>query len=147
MAEFELIPGYSQILNNSIAACRAIFDSDETQEGPIKVLNSVITDHTITHVAVSKTYTGAFFDDVDSNFSVKYMICKCLPIQNKSYLVISFGETQLMNDFLLFNQLYGEIKDIEGNFHYGIHQKSLQIPIEFYVNKIVNENYDIIFTG
>jgi hypothetical protein len=29
MAEFELIPGYSQILNNSIAACRAIFDSDE----------------------------------------------------------------------------------------------------------------------
>ena len=140
MDDFKHIPEYSKILNNSIAACRAIFDSDETQEGPINVLNFVMTDHTITHVAVSKTYN-------DANFSVKYMICKCLPIQNKNYLFISFGETQLMNDFLLINKLNGEIEEIKGNFHYGIHQKSLQIPIEFYVNKIINENYDIIFTG
>jgi hypothetical protein len=54
-----------------------------------------------------------------------------------------------MNDFLSFNKLYGEIDEIKGkgNFHFGIHQKSHEIPIEFYVNKIVNENYYIVFTG
>jgi hypothetical protein len=53
MTEFEHIPGYSQILNNSIAPCRAKFDSNESQAGPKNVLNFVVTGHTITNNSCS----------------------------------------------------------------------------------------------
>ena len=133
-------PQYSQILTNSIAACRAICDGSKI--GLKNCLKLTIFDHTITHVAVSKTE-----EDSSDAFHVKYIICKCLPNNDKIQLTIAFGETQSMNDFLFFNQLYGEIKGINGNFHFGIHKTSNQIPIEFYVNKILDENYEIVFTG
>ena len=130
---FDFIPQYPQKLSNCIAVSSAI-----SEEDPLKALQSSKINHEIKEVIASKSF--------DNSLDIKYMICDCSTMENKQ-LVVVFGETELMNDFLLDIQHLGEIDGCKGGFHSSIHRRSLQIPIQFFIKKIIEENYEITFTG
>ena len=125
---------YPQNVINCIAACSAI---DEAE--PVQYLSSNKFNHEIKEVIVSKVF--------DDSLQVKYMICDCSISETKKQLLVAFCETKYMTDFIFDIQHYGEIIGINGGFHSGVNSWSLQIPIDFFVKKTVEESYEVIFTG
>ncbi len=77
---------------------------------------------------------------------VNYIICDCSNEQNKK-LILSFGVTESMQDFLLNGQLDGNIEGCDGKFHAGIYRRAKQIPLDYFIDKIINEDYQIVLTG
>ena len=125
---------YSQILINCMAACSVIYE-----ENPCKALSSCNFNHEIEKVIMSK--------DIDGSLDIKYMICYCSTSETNKQMLIAFCETKYMTDFIFDIQQYGEINGCDGGFHSSINLWSLQIPIDFLVNKIIDENFKITFTG
>ena len=126
-------PQYPQKFLNCLAASIAI-----NEENPVNALQSSRLNHGIKEVIASKSF--------DKCLDIKYMICDFSTEENKQ-LLVAFGETEFMNDFLLHIQHFGDIDGCKGGFHSSIHQRSLQIPIQFFIKKIIEENYEITFTG
>ena len=75
---------------------------------------------------------------------VNYMICECSEEEN--VLVLSFGVTESMQDFLVNCHFIG-FKGIEGSCHAGLYHRAFQIPIKYLIEKINKQNYEIILTG
>jgi hypothetical protein len=100
--------------------------------------------HGIKSFCVSKT-----IDDKrsESNFDVKYMICDCSKNNDEKRLIIGFRGTSSFQDFLVDLDLIGQINECEGSFHSGVYKRSKKIPIKHFIEKLLNENYEIIFTG
>ena len=121
---------YTEKLKVSSLLAMVIYAKD-----PKSTLES-ISKHNIEEIAVSKTD--------ENGFAMKYMICSN---KTNKQLYIVFSEGKQMKDFLTNFKLFGEIDNCKGSFHWSIFNKSFQIPIEFYVNKLLNDNYDLIFTG
>ena len=75
------------------------------------------------------------------------MVCDC-STDNNNVLLLSFGVTKSMQDFFINFQLWEvEIEGVEAYFHFGLYQRAMQIPINFFIDKILNENYEIVLTG
>jgi len=114
---------------NCIVANKLMIEKD-----PLKKINTVKENHTIKRLIKSKE-------------DVNYMICDCSD-DSSNILLLSFGLTKSMEDFLLSYQFFDSgIKGVEGSFHTGLYQRAQNIPIHDIIDKILNENYEIIFTG
>ena len=125
---------YHQILLNSVIASCLVYE-----ENPIKVINESRSgySHTIKKLVKSQK------DVIDVN----YMVCDC-STDNNNVLLLSFGVTKSMQDFFINFQLWEvEIEGVEAYFHFGLYQRAMQIPINFFIDKILNENYEIVLTG
>ena len=68
------------------------------------------------------------------------MICDC-SYQNRKRLIISFGLNQSMEDFLI------HFETVEGYYHRGLYERAKRIPIKYFIQKVIYENYDLILTG
>ena len=71
---------------------------------------------------------------------IDYMICDC-SYQNRKRLIISFGLNQSMEDFLI------HFETVEGYYHLGLYERAKRIPIKYFIQKVIYENYDLILTG
>ena len=98
---------------------------------PFKRLN-----HGINSLCVSKTYE----DNKETSLDVKYMICDCSK-GDKKRLIIGFRGTSSFQDFLVDINLIGQINDCVERFHSGIYKRSKKIPIEHFIEKLININY------
>ena len=87
---------------------------------------------------------GKMIKSQSSEIDLNYLICECY---GEKKIVISFGPTKSMKDFFLNFQLDSDIEGLEGKFHSALYQRAKRIPLKFLVDKILNDNYDIIFTG
>jgi hypothetical protein len=129
------LDNYPRTLLNCVIASEAIYEKD-----PYKVLNSddyKTYNHTIKEIVVSK---------LDKNLQVKYMVCLC----DVKQLIVAFGGTdmQKMADIIADASSLGTIvKHGKGQFHTGMFQRSEQIPVDFFIEKIVKEDYKVVFTG
>jgi DNA-directed RNA polymerase subunit L len=120
---------YCQVLMNCIVANKLMIEKN-----PLKKINIVKENHTIKRL-------------IKSNEDVNYMICDCSDDSSK-ILLLSFGLTKSMEDFLLSYQFCDSgIKGVEDSFHTGLYLRAQNIPIHDIIDKILNENYEIIFTG
>jgi hypothetical protein len=102
--------------------------------------------HGIKSLCVSKT-TDDKESNKDSNLDVKYMICDCSKNENQKRLIIGFRGTSSFQDFLVDLDLIGQINECEGRFHSGIYKRSKKIPIKYFIDKLIKDKYEIIFTG
>jgi len=117
------------------------------EEDPNKALaseNNKYLNHGIRSLCVSRTIDDK--KNKDSNLDVKYMICDCSDDFQKK-LIIGFRGTSSLQDFLVDINLIGKINECEGRFHSGIYKRSKKIPIKHFIEKLINEEYEIIFTG
>jgi hypothetical protein len=115
------------------------------EDDPSKALQShqySHLNHGIKSLCVSKT-----IDDKESNLDVKYMLCDCSKNENQKRLIIGFRGTSSLQDFLVDLDLIGRINKCVGSFHSGIYKRSKKIPIKHFIEKLINEEYEIIFTG
>lgn len=120
---------YCQVLMNCIVANKLMIEED-----PLKKINTVKEKNTIKRLIKSKQ-------------DVNYMICDCSDDRSKT-LLLSFGLTKSMEDFLLSYQFCDSgIKGVQGSFHTGLYQRAQNIPIHDLINLIINDDYEIIFTG
>jgi hypothetical protein len=136
-------PDYFQILFQCSIISDVIYESN-----PIEVLNKNkdfrYFNHGINSVCISQTE-----DDIKETtigLEVKYMICDC-STNEKKRLIVGFRGTKSFEDFLVDLKLLGEINNCQGRFHSGIYRRSEMIPIEHFVKKLIEEKYQIIFTG
>ena len=100
--------------------------------------------HGIKSMCISQTV-----DDIEGStvgLEVKYMICDCSTAKQKR-LIIGFRGTHSFQDFLIDLKFFGEVNNCQGRFHSGIYRRSETIPIEHFLKKIVEEDYQIVFTG
>jgi hypothetical protein len=102
--------------------------------------------HGIKSLCVSKTIDDKESNNI-SNFDVKYMICDCSKNENQKRLIIGFLGTSSLQDFLVDLDLIGQINNCERSFHSGIYKRSKKIPVRHFIEKLINENYEIILTG
>jgi predicted lipase len=73
----------------------------------------------------------------------KYMIC-----ERDELLIVVFRGTDNLDDWLNdITKSDNKLSNIPGDFHSLFLKRSEEIPIEFFVEKIVKESYKIVFTG
>ena len=123
----------TQTLLNCLLASGAINENDPKAE----LLST--PGHSIEKISVSKS----FCDGKEYPLEVKYMVCSCV---SRKKLIVSFRATERMNDFLTYIQ-FDEIDGTKGGFHSSIFRRSEQIPLEYFINKILNDDTEICFTG
>ena len=132
---------YCKILFQSTIISEIIYEKDPREclrSNDFKYLK-----HGIKSMCVSKTNTS---EELDTTFEVKYMICDC-STASKKRLIVGFRGTKSMNDVLTDLKVYSKINNCNGRFHNGFNKRSEQIPIKYFVKKIVEDGYEIIFTG
>ena len=127
------LSNFSEILSDCSAACSGVYENSA-----LSLISSSFTHVGIEEIAPSK--------DIDQSLVTKYTIFDFSKTEDKRLLIV-FQETEYMTGFLLNIQRFGDINDCKGNFHSCISDWSLQIPIEYFLNKMINENYELIFTG
>ena len=73
----------------------------------------------------------------------KYMIC-----ERDELLIVVFRGTENLEDWIQDQKKPdNNLSNIPGDFHLGFLKRSEEIPIDFFVQKIVKESYKIVFTG
>ena len=133
---------YFEILFQCSIISEIIYEKDP--EATLKSDQFKRLNHGINSLCVSET----FEDKIETSLDVKYMICDCSK-DNKKRLIIGFRGTSSWQDFLVDLNLIGNIEGCAGRFHSGIYKRSKKIPIEHFIDKLINENenYEIMFTG
>lgn len=135
--------GYYKILFSSLAASIAIYDNE-----PVEKLNDELVDYNHKIKEAIESRDKSFIDKVRKNDLIyaKYMICD----DNKKYLIAAFRGTKVSNIFDIFADLdisLLELSGIPGKFHSGFAKRSLEIPIDFFLDKLLEDDYTIVFTG
>ena len=81
--------------------------------------------------------------DDHQTIQTKYMIC-----EREGLLIVVFRGTDNIEDWVKDTKaIFTKLNDIPGDFHSGFLKRSEEIPIEFFIEKIVKDNYRIVFTG
>jgi len=130
------IPNYNQILISCFVASEVIY-----QENPLEELRSD-SFNKFNHLIKQAIDSKVNDDSQDSNsLQMKYMICK-----GEKTLIVAIRGSHSTEDFLVDLKLNGKLNNLEGRFHSGIFQRSQQIPIDYFIEKIT-EGYTVVFTG
>ena len=134
---------YKRVLISCIAASEAIYD-----ENPMTALNSG-SFNALNHI-IRKSMDSKI-DDENSNdpnsLEVKYMVSECeYEIEKEKVIIVAFRGSQTRDDYLIDLKLNGKVNELEGRFHSGMFQRSVQIPIDYFIDKL-KKNYKIVFTG
>lgn len=150
--ELQISPGkYYKILFSCLSASIATYS-----EKPLEKLNSKQLEnynHKIKEAVVSRdeAFTAKVKDLAKATSDLiynKYIICD----DNNKYLIVAFRGTimddpcDILTDVNLFSFAHSNSK-IPGKFHSGFAKRSLEIPIDFFIDKLLNEDYTIVFTG
>ncbi len=148
---------YHSILLTSIIATHESYNEDpfkSLQNFDDSVLNSAGSSHKkfnnlIQSLVVSNINDDNFKDIVwkgGDKMQVRYMVGHN---ENEKILVCAVRGSDTTLDWVQDLNAYmsGTIYDLPGKCHDGFIGRAKQIPIEFFVNKIVNEGYRCIFTG
>lgn len=139
----EKYPDYFNILFQCSIISEIIYEKD-----PQRALNSddfKYFNHGINSMCVSQTVDETE-ENKNAGLEVKYMICDCSTTQKKR-IIIGFRGTKTMEDFLVDLKLVGEINNCQGRFHSGIFRRSETISIRFFLQKLIEEDYQLVFTG
>jgi hypothetical protein len=134
----ECFSSYHKTVLTCAIASEVIYDKSPLDEENLDDYN--IYNHKIEKIVISE------IDPLDPQiFQTKYMIC-----ERDGLLIVVFrgADTTTTDDhdhgIKISN---GKIKHLPGEFHSGFLEKSEQVPVEFFIEKIVNEKYKIVFTG
>lgn len=153
--EFENTDDYKYIRLACSIASMIIYEED-----PAKKLDEFSThQHGIIKesLCVSKTmseykkmekfqYKQIYEDDFDKNIS-KYLICNHQTSSDSKRLIVAFRGTNNMKDVYADLKAWGKINNHQGRFHSGFYRRAEVIEIAFFFNKLINEGYEIVFTG
>ena len=136
-------PDYFQILLQSSLIAELTYEPNPVEalsrKTEFKYLN-----HEIKSMCISQTVDE--IKDSVTGLEVKYMICDC-STKTKKRLIIGFRGTKTIDDFLIDLKLHGELNYCQGRFHSGIYRRSETIPITNFVQKLIEDEYELIFTG
>jgi len=129
---------YQEILFKTSIASMAIYKDDpkEYLEGEPSF------NHEISKIRFSQTYTDKGLKYLNKLHHVKYLI---IDDEKNKRLYISFRGT--LQDILNDVKIYGEVNRIKGRFHSGFYQLAEIVPLEYFIAKLADEKYDLIFTG
>lgn len=131
------IPDFDQILISCLVASEVIY-----KENPLEALNSDEFNK-FNHLIKSTVYSKVNDESNDPNsLRIKYMICEC-----EKKLIVAIRGSHTREDYLLDLKLNGKMNDLQGSFHSGMFQRSQKMLIDFFIDKIMKENYTIVFTG
>ena len=121
---------YREILLNCIVASKLGFEGD-----PFKLINynNLLYPHGISKL-------------VKSEREANYIVCDCSN-ENGNILLVSFALNKSMKEIFSKSRLvHSEIKDTEGKFQNFLYEQARKIPINCLIDKIVNNNCQIILT-
>lgn len=139
---------YYKTLLTCVAACKSIYaeqtlkelNKAENEEDLNYRLNEL--NYKIQEAAVSQEIKIESFKS--DKLDTKYMVC----YEIGKLLIVAVRGSQNLKDFLIDSQIIGyTIDNLPGEFHYGFSKRCLEIPIDYFVEKLLNDDYNIIFTG
>ena len=158
---------YKSILFTSVLAAHVVYNADplislhndETDRIDPKIgrrdeeiLSYAKYNHLIEDLVFSTVYEEKLKDVINrilkkgDNLQTRYMICIN---EREKILFLAIRGTETKNDWtqdakmLLTRSIY----NLPGKVHAGFSIRAEQVPLEFYVNKIVNEGYRCVVTG
>ena len=87
-------------------------------------------------------------DELDKDIS-KYLVCNHQTSSDSKTkrLIVAFRGTENMKDVFADLKAWGTINDHQGRFHFGFYKRAELIETEFFLNKLIKEDYEIVFTG
>ena len=158
---------YNSVLLTSVLAAHVIYNADpitslhNDETGKIdpkigrrdeEILTYAKYNHLIEDLVFSTVYEESFKDAMNrilqkgDSLQTRYMICIN---EREKVLFLAVRGSETKNDWMQDANAFltGTIQNVPGKIHAGFSSRAEQVPLEFYVNKIVNEGYRCVVTG
>ena len=137
------LPNYDKILLTCALASEVVYEDNPIGELNLKFMKH---NHLIRNAVVSKIIEKLKSSNESQNFQMKYMICNA-----EKLLIVAFRGTDIkcFDDIRtdLDSKPDGTLYDLNGKIHVGFLKRCNQVPIDFFVDKIINHGFDVVFTG
>jgi hypothetical protein len=131
---------FQEILFKSSIASRAVYEDDPQEY----LIRDASFNHEIKKIHFSQSYNDQGLKYFNKLYHVKYLI---IDDEKNKRLYIAFRGTQTLQDVLNDVKIYSEINGIKGRFHSGFYQLAENVPLEYFISKLADEDYELIFTG
>ena len=140
---------YHSLLLTSVLAAYHAYDSNPLQSFSSKLKNEKQKfNHLIDNICYSSVYNDNIKDVLHGGerMQVRYMVGDNV---KEKILFVSVRGSETKMDWIqdAHMKLTDPFHGLPGKIHSGFSNRARQVPIEFYVNKIVNEGYRCVFTG